>query len=82
MKILFAAAGLCCISFLSVAQPKAGDYRGILYREDGKEVVFNMVIKGTGNQTQLYIINAREKIQVKDLQVKNDSLTLHLRFKF
>ena len=78
MKILFAAAGLCCISFLSVAQPKAGDYRGILYREDGKEVVFNMVIKGTGNQTQLYIINAREKIQVKDLQVKNDSLTFRM----
>ncbi|WP_276503543.1 peroxiredoxin family protein [Terrimonas pollutisoli] len=78
MKILFVVAGLCCVSFFSNAQPKPGDYRGILYREDGKEVVFNMAIKGTGNQTQLYIINATEKIQVRDLNINSDSVTFRM----
>ena len=74
IKILFIAIGSSFISFFSNAQPKAGDYRGILYREDGKEVVFNMEIKGTGNRTQLYIINASEKILVKELKIKADSV--------
>jgi thiol-disulfide isomerase/thioredoxin len=74
IKNLFIAIGLSFISFFLNAQPKAGDYRGILYREDGKEVVFNMEIKGTGNQTQLYIINASEKILVKELKIKDDSV--------
>ena len=78
MKILFIVFGLSCISFFSMAQPKAGDYRGILYREDGKEVVFNMEVKNIGGQTQLYIINASERIQVKDLQIKKDSVTFRM----
>ena len=74
IKNLFIAIGLSFISFFLNAQPKAGDYRGILYREDGKEVVFNMEIKGSGNQTQLYIINASEKIVVRELKIKDDSV--------
>lgn len=74
IKNVFIAIGLSFISFFLNAQPKAGDYRGVLYREDGKEVVFNMEIKGTGNQTQLYIINASEKILVKELKIKDDSV--------
>ena len=74
IKNVFIAIGLSFISFFLNAQLKAGDYRGILYREDGKEVVFNMEITGTGNQTQMYIINASEKILVKELKIKDDSV--------
>ena len=33
-----------------------------------------MEIKGTGNQTELYIINATEKLLVSELQIKGDSV--------
>ena len=74
IRILFITIGLGFISFFSYAQPKPRKYCGILYREDGKEVVFNMEIKGTGNQTELYIINATEKLLVSELQIKGDSV--------
>jgi thiol-disulfide isomerase/thioredoxin len=74
IKILFIAIGLNSISGFSYSQPKPGNYRGILYREDEKEVVFNIEIKKTGNQTQLYIINATEKLLVQDLKIKADSV--------
>ncbi|MGZ8559278.1 MAG: peroxiredoxin family protein [Chitinophagaceae bacterium] len=74
IKNIFTTTGLVLLSFFSYSQPKPGLYRGILYREDGKEVVFNLEIKGTGKQTQLYIINAAEKILTKELTIKDDSL--------
>jgi len=74
IKNIFITIGLIFISVSSYSQPKPGHYRGILYREDGKEVVFNMEIKGTGNQPQLYIINATEKILTKELKIKDDSV--------
>ena len=72
-KILFITSVLICISFFSYTQPKPGPYRGILYREDGKEVVFNLEIKA-GKQPQLYIINATEKILTKELKIEGDSV--------
>ena len=74
IKIVFITTVLICISFFSYTQPKPGPYRGILYREDGKEVVFNMEVKGTGKQTKLYIINATEKILTKELKIEGDSV--------
>ncbi len=74
IKNLFITTVLICISFFSYTQPKPGPYRAILYREDGKEVVFNMEIKGTGKQTKLYIINATEKILTKELKIEGDSV--------
>ena len=50
-----------------------GNYRGILVRADGKEVVFNIEITGAGNQTQLYVKNATEQLRAKELRVKDDS---------
>lgn len=73
IKFLFVTIGLNFIPFFSFAQPKPGNYRGVLYREDGKEVVFNIEIKGTGDQTRLYVVNATEKILVHDLKTKGDS---------
>ncbi len=73
-RILFITSVLICISFFSYTQPRPGQYRGILYREDGKEVVFNLEITGTGKQTQLYIINATEKILTKELKIEGDSV--------
>ena len=74
IKYLFITISLIFISFFSYTQTKPGHYRGILYREDGKEVVFNMEIKSSGNQTQLYIINATEKILARELKIKDDSV--------
>ena len=74
LKILFITIGLNFIPVFSYAQPKPGNYRGILYREDGKEVVFNIEIKRTGNQTRLYVINATERLLVQDLKIKADSV--------
>ena len=74
IKFLFVTIGLNFIPFFSFTQPKPGNYRGILYREDGKEVVFNIEIKGTGNQTRLYVVNATEKLLVQDLKAKGDSV--------
>jgi len=64
---------LSYISFFSEAQPNAGNYRGVLVRADGKEVVFNIEISGAGNQTQFFIRNDREKLQATELTIKGDS---------
>jgi len=60
-------------SFFSAAQPGAGNYRGVLVRADGKEVVFNIEVSGAGDQTQLFIRNYNEKLQATELLVKGDS---------
>jgi thiol-disulfide isomerase/thioredoxin len=59
---------------LAQQQLSAGSYSGVLTREDGREVVFNMEINKSGKVYQLSIINAGEKILAKDLTVKNDSV--------
>jgi thiol-disulfide isomerase/thioredoxin len=74
IKFLLITIGLSLIPFFLYAQPKPGNYRGILYRSDGKEVVFNIEIYGSGNQTRLFVINATEKLLVQDLKIKGDSV--------
>jgi thiol-disulfide isomerase/thioredoxin len=64
---------LSFVSFLSTAQPKAGNYRGILVRADGREVVFIIEVSGAGHQTQLYIKNDTERLRATELTVKGDS---------
>ncbi len=73
MKVLSITIVFSLISFLACAQPKPGEYRGVLIRADGKEVVFNIEIEGTAKQTQLYIKNATEKLLAKELKIDNDS---------
>jgi len=73
IKNLFITIGLSFISFFLHAQPKPGKYRGILYREDGKEVAFNIEIRNEGHQAKLYIINATEEILTADLKIEADS---------
>ncbi len=70
MSLLIA---LILISSDSGAQPRAGNYRGILVRADGKEVVFNMEVTGAGDQTQLYVKNDVEKLWATELSVRGDS---------
>ena len=73
IKALFVTLAFWFLSFFACAQPKPGNYRGMLIRADGREVVFNIEIKGSGKQTQLYIKNATEKLLVKELKIDNDS---------
>jgi len=73
MKSLLITIVLSFLSIFTFAQPKPGKYRGVLTRADGKEVVFNIEVKGSGKLTQLYITNASEKLLAKELKVDNDS---------
>ncbi len=66
--------------FFANAQPvlKPGMYKSVLYREDKKEVVFNLEVKQVNNQFQFNIINAEEKILLKDVEIKNDSVNFKM----
>ncbi len=66
--------------FFANAQPvlKPGMYRSVLYRQDKKEVVFNLEVKQVNNQFQFNIINAAEKILLKDIEIKNDSVNFKM----
>lgn len=79
-RILLVASGLILLSPILYSQlkPAEGKYRGILYREDGKEVVFEMEITGKGELTKVYIINDEERILTKEIEFKNDSLFFNM----
>lgn len=73
VKSIFITIGSSLFSFFAFAQPEPGNYRGILTRADGKEVIFNIEIRGRGKQAKLYVRNAAEKLLAKELKVDNDS---------
>ena len=73
MKILPVLLILSFIAKVCSAQPKPGKYRGVLVRADGREVVFNIEVSGTGKHTQLYIMNSTEKLRAIELRTKEDS---------
>ncbi len=80
MKILLFPLVIFFHTSFATAQPvlKSGTYRSILYRDDKKEVVFNLEVKRVKNKIQLSIINAAEKILIKDLMIKNDSVNFKM----
>ena len=80
MKIILVLVLSIIHTFYTSAQPvlKPGMYRSVLYREDKKEVVFTLEVKQVNNQMQLSIINAAEKILIKELEIKNDSVNFKM----
>ena len=53
-------------------------YRGILYRQDGKEVVFNMDVKTEKSKPVFYVINDTEHLRVTDIKQTGDSLIFNM----
>jgi thiol-disulfide isomerase/thioredoxin len=55
-----------------------GSYRAVVYREDGKEVVFILKVGEKNKKKEIFIQNATENINVKDVVIKNDSLSFQM----
>jgi thiol-disulfide isomerase/thioredoxin len=53
-------------------------YRGILYRQDGNEVVFNIDVKTEKGKLVFYVINDTERLKVTDIQQQGDSLFFNM----
>lgn len=59
---------------------KNGDWRATLRRPDGKEIVFNFIVKDSAHKQVLYIRNAGERLLVDDIVIQGDSVWIHLPF--
>lgn len=69
----------CLLYSISFSQKlKAGDYRGVLRREDGIEIPFNFQVSFEHKKPVIYVINASEKIKVNTIRQKSDSLFIEM----
>ena len=59
---------------------KSGEWRATLLRPDGKEIVFNFIMKDSAHKQVLYIRNAGERLLVDDIVFQGDSVWIHLPF--
>jgi thiol-disulfide isomerase/thioredoxin len=59
---------------------KNGTYKAILFRADGKEIVFNFLAKDSAGRKILYVLNASEKLLVDSIAVKGDSVFIQMPF--
>jgi thiol-disulfide isomerase/thioredoxin len=70
--------------FTSVATPapnfRNGQWRALLERKDGHDIVFNFEVKDSGGRQVLYIRNAGERILVDDVRREGDSVLIRLPF--
>lgn len=78
-----------CLSFLliTLTAPAApapnfrnGQWRAILERTDGHDIVFNFEVRDSGGRQVLYLRNAGERILVDDIQRIGDSVLIRLPF--
>jgi peroxiredoxin len=70
----FIIYSLLGVTALSQSQLKPGKYRAVVIREDDREVVFDLLITINEKQTQLFILNGEEKIDLHLMQVNGDSV--------
>ena len=57
-----------------VKQQMFNNWRVVLERKDGKQVVFQLEQKQEEGKTILYVINAAEKIKITDVRTEGDSM--------
>jgi thiol-disulfide isomerase/thioredoxin len=57
-----------------------GQWRGLLLRADGNDIVFNFLVKDSVGKKILYIQNAGERLLVNDIRYLNDSIIINLPF--
>jgi peroxiredoxin len=80
MRIIIQTFFLGCIAIPAVAQQTTHQdwWRAELHRADGHNIVFNFEWKQEKGKAVWYIRNAREKIKVTDIQIKDDSLIVQM----
>ncbi|HEX4372053.1 MAG TPA: TlpA family protein disulfide reductase, partial [Puia sp.] len=59
---------------------KNGEWRAVLERTDGNNIVFNFLVKDSAGKKILYIKNANERLLVDDIKLVGDSIIIKLPF--
>jgi thiol-disulfide isomerase/thioredoxin len=59
---------------------KNGEWRVVLERADGNNIVFNFLVKDSASKKILYIKNANERLLVDDIKMVGDSIIIKLPF--
>jgi thiol-disulfide isomerase/thioredoxin len=57
-----------------------GIWKAYLQREDGQKIVFNLDVREQNKQPVWYVLNAGERLEVKEVQRKGDSLLVNMPF--
>lgn len=57
-----------------------GPWLAKLHRPDGADIVFNFEVKDSAGKKILYVINAKERMLVDDIQVNKDSVQIKMPF--
>lgn len=59
---------------------QTGIWQASLHRKDGANIAFNFEVKDNDGQKLLYVINAKERLLVDDVQVQGDSVFIKMPF--
>ena len=59
---------------------RSGEWRAILERKDGIDIVFNFEVRDSAGKRIIYIRNAGEKLLVDDVTLQGDSIFIRLPF--
>jgi thiol-disulfide isomerase/thioredoxin len=57
-----------------------GEWRAVLERADGNNIIFNFLVKDSAGKKILYIKNANERLLVDDIKLVGDSIIIKLPF--
>lgn len=83
--IWFTAAGQTGTGWIPSGAPGSpklhlGEWRAVLLRKDGGQIVFNFELRDSAGRQVLYIRNAEERLLVDDIKWKRDSVLITLPF--
>jgi thiol-disulfide isomerase/thioredoxin len=71
------AAGACN---MPAPNFRSGEWRAILERKDGNDIVFNFEVRDSAGKQSIYIRNAGERLLVDDITRQGDSIWIKLPF--
>ncbi|HLY72109.1 MAG TPA: hypothetical protein VKR53_20390, partial [Puia sp.] len=57
---------------------KNGEWRAVLERADGNNIVFSFFVKDSSGKKILYLMNAGERLLVDDIKYIGDSIMIRL----
>ena len=80
MKYLLIVLSLLQEGLLLAQTPKLKQtiYRGILYRQDSNEVVFNIDVRTEKGKPVFYVLNDTERLRITDIKQNGDSLFFNM----
>lgn len=59
---------------------KSGNWRAIIERTDGQQIVFNFQAKDSAGKKIIYVINGSERLLVDSIQLRQDSVFIQMPF--